>query len=216
MLKRMLRLIEVIQRPYLAKTLLMSSSIGGYLSEIGWVKSFSLKMPVDKHGNPYPWVTYLFIDFIEARLNESMNVFEYGSGNSTFYYADKVRSVTSVEHDRLWCEQVKNKITDNVTLIYQDLDTGNYSISVVLQKKLFDIIIVDGRDRVNCLKQSVNALSEEGIIVLDDSEREIYLEGIVFLKDNGFKKIDFWGVSPGLLYKKCTSIFYKQGNCLAI
>jgi hypothetical protein len=216
MLKRMLRLIEVIQRPYLAKTLLMSSSIGGYLSEIGWVKSFLVKMPVDKHGNPYPWVTYPFIDFIGVRLNKSMNVFEYGSGNSTFYYADKVKSVISVEHDRLWYEQVKNKISDNVTLIYQDLDTGNYSMTVGMQQKLFDIIIVDGRDRINCLKQSINALSEEGIIVLDDSEREIYVEGIVFLKDNGFNKIDFWGISPGLLYKKCTSIFYKQGNCLTI
>jgi hypothetical protein len=216
MLKRLLHLAEVLKKPYLAKTLLMSSSPSGYLSEIGWVKSFLAKMPVDKYGNPYPWVTYPFIDFIEARLNKSMNVFEYGSGNSTFYYADKVKSVTSIEHDRLWYEQVKNNVSDNVILIYQDLDTSKYTSSVTMQKKMFDIIIVDGRDRVNCLKQSVNALSEEGIIVLDDSEREMYREGCVFLKDSGFKKIDFWGISPGLLYKKCTSIFYKQGNCLAI
>jgi hypothetical protein len=51
---------------------------------------------------------------------------------------------------------------------------------------------------------------------LDDSERDAYDEAVSFLLSNNFKKIDFWGISPGLFYKKSTTIFYKKKNCLDI
>lgn len=93
---------------------------------------------------------------------------------------------------------------------------GNYSkFSSNLNKK-FDVIIVDGRDRVNCVKNAIKNLKESGVIVLDDSERESYKEGIDFILSHGFKKIDFCGISPGLFYKKNTTIFYKTVNCLEI
>ena len=82
--------------------------------------------------------------------------------------------------------------------------------------KKFDIVIVDGRDRVNCVKNAVNSIKVDGVIVLDDSERESYKAGIDFLLNKNFKKIDFWGISPGLFYKKNTSIFYKVNNCIGI
>ena len=80
----------------------------------------------------------------------------------------------------------------------------------------FDIIIVDGRDRVNCCYQSLAALNENGVLVLDDSEREKYSDAIVFLKGKGFKELSFSGISPGLFYRKSTSVFYKANNCLGI
>ena len=80
----------------------------------------------------------------------------------------------------------------------------------------FDIVIVDGRDRVNCIKNSISSLSDSGVMILDDSERSEYIDGIQFLSLNNFKKLDFWGISPGLFYKKCTTVFYKQNNCLGI
>lgn len=86
---------------------------------------------------------------------------------------------------------------------------------LTLNKK-YHIIIIDGRDRVNCIKNSIKCLKPEGVIVLDDSERTQYLEGIRFLLNEGFKKIDFWGISPGLSYKKSTTIFYTENNCLGI
>ncbi len=80
----------------------------------------------------------------------------------------------------------------------------------------FDIIIVDGRDRVNCIVNAVGNLKEDGVIILDDPERKSYGDGIKLLINKGFKRIDFWGISPGLFYKKNTTIFYKTKNCLDI
>ena len=60
------------------------------------------------------------------------------------------------------------------------------------------------------------AVSENGVIVLDDSERAFYKEGIDFMIKKGFKELPFSGISPGLFYLKTTSIFYKPNNCLGI
>lgn len=202
--------------PKLLKQLL-SMNRSGYFNEIGWINSFKNQMPMDKSSNPLPWVTYGFIDFISDRLNKNMDIFEYGSGNSTLWYAKKVNTVVSVEHDKKWFEAIKKNMPNNANINYEELVyNGNYSkFSSNLNKK-FDVIIVDGRDRVNCVKNAIKNLKESGVIVLDDSERESYKEGIDFILSHGFKKIDFWGISPGLFYKKNTTIFYKTVNCLEI
>ncbi|MCY1542979.1 hypothetical protein D9M68_787620 [compost metagenome] len=93
---------------------------------------------------------------------------------------------------------------------------GLYSKKAASLNEKFDVIIVDGRDRVNCCIHAINALTEQGVIVLDDSEREVYEDARLFLTEKGFKEIPFSGISPGLFYEKRTSVFYKSDNCLGI
>jgi hypothetical protein len=210
------KIMNVVSQPKLFKQLL-SMATSGYLNEIGWIESFNKQLPVDKESKPLLWVTYGFIDFISDKLNKNMDIFEYGSGNSTLWYAKRVSSVTSVEHDENWYERIKSSMPKNVTISYQELIYNEeYSKSSNNSDIKFDIIIVDGRDRVNCVKSAINSIQGNGIIVLDDSEREAYKEGIEFLLNHNFKKLDFWGISSGLFYKKCTTIFYKDNNCLGI
>jgi precorrin-6B methylase 2 len=161
--------------------------------------------------------SYSFIDFIKERINKTQHIFEYGSGSSTIFYAERAGSVTSVEHDKGWFDKVKNTSPANAEMIFCQLEKdGEYAKKATLLEKKFDVIIVDGRDRVNCCKYSVDALSENGVLVLDDSEREVYHPARVLLKAQGFKEISFSGISPGLFYEKATSVFYKQDNCLGI
>jgi hypothetical protein len=203
----------------LKQMMLFSYADTGYLKKIGWVNSFLSKMPVDLNNNPLPWVTYPFIHFMTSeRLSKVDKLFEYGSGNSTLYYAKLVNYVTSVEHDISWYNNIKEKMPENVVLNYVDLVYGgDYCKSASSSGVIYDLIIVDGRDRVNSMKDAINAVGFNGCIVLDDSERDEYKEGIEFLINNhGYKKIDFWGISPGLNYLKNTSIFYRCNNVLGI
>lgn len=189
----------------------------GYLFDIGWVESYKQKKSCDKYGNPLPWVSYPFIDFVETRLNNQMDIFEFGAGYSSIWYANKVNSVYSIEHDKNWFEIIKNNHIGNLNIYYQNLEyDGKYCRYIENINKKFDLIIVDGRDRVNCITQSVKYLKSNGVIILDDSEREQYKEGVLNLLNSNFKIIDFWGISPGTFFKKCTSIFYKENNCLRI
>lgn len=190
----------------------------GYLNQKGWWKSWSNKEPINLNGTPLPWVTYSFIDFIKNRLNIDMVIFEFGSGNSTLFYSNMVKEVRSVEHSLAWYEKIVKTLPDNVEINRVDLDIGGYYSRAAINSDIkYDIIIVDGRDRVNCIKNSIQAIKYNGVIILDDSEREKYLDGIEELRKSGFKSLDFWGISPGFMaYNKCTSIYYKEKNVLKI
>lgn len=210
------KLIGAVQHPLISKVML-GMVTEGYLKSSGWVDSLIAQKPVDINGDPQPWLTLPFISFIKDRLSQSMSIFEYGSGNSTLFYSNYVHEIYAVEHDKEWYETVQKNIKDSVRLIYCNLEyDGEYCRTSQKVDKKFNIIIVDGRDRVNCLKQSVDSLTDDGCIVLDDSERERYEEGVKFLLDKGFRKLDFWGVSLGVTYNRCTTLFYKDNNCLGV
>jgi len=196
---------------------LLSLGFKGYLADKGWFDAYKTKSAIDEAGKPIAWVTYSFIDFIKERLNKLQSVFEFGSGNSTFFYAGLAGEVYSVEHDKIWFKKNKASMLRNVHLIFCNLiPNGDYCRSAEHTKKKFDVIIIDGRDRVNCCKHSINALTEKGVVVLDDSERSQYAEGVSFLMQNGFKHIPFSGIAPGVIISKCTSVFYRPNNCLNI
>jgi len=53
-----------------------------------------------------PWITFGAASFIGARLTPSSHVFEWGSGGSSLFFARRVATVVSVEHDAAWFERV--------------------------------------------------------------------------------------------------------------
>jgi len=209
-------LFKVFTSPRRLRTLLAFND-KGYLDEVGWFKAFDTRSSVDVDGNPIPWVTYPFIDFIKERIRKQHTVFEYGSGNSTLFYAKYAGIVVSVEHNREWYDKIVGEKPENSEMIFCDLEYGGDYCKVPLKlKEKFDLIIIDGRDRVNCCMLASAALSESGVVVLDNSEREAYKPGINHLVSEGFKHLSFSGIVPGLFYRVTTSVFYKDGNCLGL
>ncbi len=209
-------LLILIKEPKVL-TKLLSLRVFGYLIDIGWFNAFKTGEPVGKNFEPLPWLTYSFIDFITGRLSKEFNVFEFGSGNSTLFFANRVKQVRSVEHNSEWYNKLKGKIPTNSNLILSKSDSSEDYIAVLKQSNTkFDLIIIDGIHRVDCCLSVSNFLTDKGVIILDDSEREQYSEGIKYLMEEGFKKVDFWGIPPGMVIRKCTTIFYKTKNCVNI
>ena len=216
LIDKILTILKLISEPRLLRALLFARH-NGYLVDTGWINSFIKKEPVDKNNSPTPWLTYPALDFLSERLNRDLLIFEYGSGNSTIYYSKIVKKVIAVEHNKEWYKKIKNKLPENSQIIFVNLDyNGIYCQAIKSMNQKFDIIIIDAEDRVNCIKNCLNNLSENGVIILDDSEREEYCEGIEFLKQNKFKRLDFWGISAGFIHKKATTILYRESNCLNI
>ncbi len=110
-------LLQVLSSPKRLKSIL-SFNHKGYLNDIGWFKAFESHSPVDGEGDPIPWVTYSFIDFIKERLRKQHTVFEFGSGNSTFFYAKYAGLVVSVEHDKDWFEKIVKSKPENSEMIF--------------------------------------------------------------------------------------------------
>ncbi|WP_411029401.1 hypothetical protein [Spongiimicrobium sp. 3-5] len=205
----------------------------GFLYTTGWRKSILAKKPLNQKKMPIPWLTYSFLDFFESRLTKDMKVFEYGAGNSTLWFASRVGSVASVDHNQEWYDYIKSTFPDNVSLalrIYPDekIDfhkraflpfekESEYSKYILDTDELYDIIVVDGIDRNNSIKYAVEKVSKNGVIIVDNLEYEKeFSEGVNFLFNNNYKLLPFWGLSPGVYHKTCTGIFYKENNCLDI
>ncbi len=213
--KQITTILKLFTEPSVLKALLSLRSIG-YLLDTGWIRSVISKMPVDVNGEPIPWVTLSFFEFMKTRIKKEFDVFEFGSGNSSLWFSKRVNTVTAIEHDENWFKKMTASLPKNVKIILSKDESAVYSGELKKLDYKFDIITVDANHRNECLFVAPERLKEKGVIILDDSEREEYLPGINFLLENGFKKIDFYGIASGFIHHKATTVFYKQGNCLDI
>lgn len=214
--KKIKTILSLITEPKIFISLI-SLRAWGYLIDMGWFNSFKIKKPVDKDNNPVPWFTYPSIDFISERLTGSMKVFEFGSGNSTLFFANKVQGIISLEHNKEWFEIISGTLPSNSKIYFVHPKTLEaYMRPLLSSDHKYDVIIIDGLFRNECLTKSLDYLNESGVLILDDSERVEYSDGINKVLLENFRQLDFWGISPGYLYKKATSIFYKSDNCLNI
>ncbi|WP_444910308.1 hypothetical protein [Microbulbifer sp. TRSA005] len=146
-----------------------------------------------------------------------MDLFEYGSGFSTRFYAEQVASVKSVEDNSKWFEIITKELPANAEVLLQAADDdGDYCRSIHKFKNHFQVVIVDGRDRINCFKQGILRLASDGVILLDDSARSKYAPAIELGKAAGFKFLHFEGMKPASTGSHRTTLFYRSENCLGL
>jgi hypothetical protein len=185
------------------------------LHENGWFKSIWTDSSVDKHGGAIPWITYPCIYYLEKTVPKKAKVFEYGSGNSTLWWSKRTTSLTSIEYDRFWYERVSKDLPKNVELHHYELKNG-YEKAVNKTTQKYDIIVIDGRKRNECAKNSLLNLSSKGVIIWDNTNRAKYRKGMDYLKKQGFKRLDFFGMGPLSPKNSLTTIFYRSDNILGI
>ncbi len=187
-----------------------------YIKKTGWLSSILQEKVIDAEGDPIPWFTYPAIDLLNERVKSSFTVFEYGCGFGTLWWANRVKRITIVEHNIDWYRKMSAVFPKNVRGIFRELEYGgDYSKTIEdLLPIKFDVIVIDGRDRINCCKHAIKCLSDSGIIILDNSNRKEYVVGRQFLKENGFRELQLFGLTPMITDENSTSFFYKEKNCL--
>lgn len=62
--------------------------------------------------DPLPWLPFSAISMLERILEPDARVFEYGSGGSTLFFAQRVQQVFSVEHNRDWWVETTQVLTE--------------------------------------------------------------------------------------------------------
>jgi hypothetical protein len=189
----------------------------GWLREVGWVRTSLEGEPTTLEGKPLPWMTYPAIRFLERRLSNSLEVFEFGSGNSTLWWAERVSRIDSCEHDAQWYEKTRAGLPRNASLTHLLLEPdGDYCRAAEATQSKYDIVVIDGRDRVNCAKRSLDSLKPAGVFIWDNSDRPEFAEGLRAMTPHGFRSLDFEGLGPVNPYTWMTSILYRDQNCLGI
>lgn len=189
----------------------------GFLHDVGWFRSARECRSVDHDGNPIPWYTYPSISFLKERVLSGLEVFEYGSGASTLWWAHQANHVVSCEHDSAWYNIMLRQIPANAELIFVAANTKiDYPATILRFQHSFDIVVIDGIERVACAKPAVQALTTNGIIIWDNSERLEYTQGYEYLSSQGFRRLAFYGFGPINNYNWETSIFYRDNNIFGI
>jgi hypothetical protein len=180
--------------------------------EYGYGLTCQKNSSVNVLGEPVPWYTYPCIEFLSGLSFEGKNVWEYGCGNSTRWWAARAQSVRAVENEVDWHTLVRKMIPGNASVDLVASDRRKYVDAILANGSKFDVIVVDGLVtdlyRYECCTVAAGVLKPGGMIVLDNSD---WLpQSCAFLADQGFTQIEFNGFSPINHVPGRTSVFFRD------
>ena len=146
-----------------------------------------------------PWLPFDVIDKLERYLADGGDVFEYGGGGSTLWFAAHATRVVTVEHHEGWFAELQAHTADlpNVTLLHgSDADGFRDYVAAIgaFPDESFDVVVVDGRERVRCVLEAMPKVRRGGWLILDDSDRERYAPAFEALR--GWPRHTVRGLTP--------------------
>ena len=127
-----------------------------------------------------PWLTPAAIGLVATLLRPADRGAEFGSGRSTLWFAARVRSLTSVEHDARWHESVTARLKDrglgNVDYILapddQPVERGGDSAyaraALAFPDASIDFALVDGHYRDYSAKFVMPKIKPGGMLIIDN------------------------------------------------
>lgn len=174
---------------------------------LGQWRSMRANMSVDSANNPMPWYTYPAFEFLTQFDISDKVVFEFGSGNSSRYWAERAKELFSVEDNLRWFNIVSRNKCHNQHISFFEEKEGYVSHILALNRK-FDVIIIDGKYRIECAENAVRCLNDGGIIILDNSDW--FPKTSQFLRSSDLIEIDFSGFGPINRYAWITSIYLSR------
>lgn len=173
---------------------------------LGHAKSIKKQKSINKAGEFVPWFTYPAIHFLETRDISNYQVYEWGGGASSKYFSRKCKHIITVEDDKEWFKFLEKDKAVNQDLIFAGTKE-EYVNSINKHEQLFDLIIVDGTYREDCLRAGVNKLNKHGFMVLDNSDW--FPQDVKWLESQGLVHIPFQGFATINDYISVTSFFMK-------
>lgn len=183
-------------------------------NEFAIARSIDEKVCEDKDGHPIPWYTYPAIEYLSQFDYSAKKIFEYGCGYSSLFWARRAEAVVSIEDNPTyfakWQEIFKEP---NLDIRWRD-EGEIYENAIFENDTLYDVIVVDGKRRVECSAAAVKKLAPGGMIILDDSDRintsQEYVQSVAALKSADLIQVDFYGFCPMNNYTKTTSLFLRR------
>ena len=177
--------------------------------EQGLAATIQSNLPVDSAGLPIPWYTYPAIEYLREFDLRGYTIFEFGCGNSSHFWAALGATVWSVDHNTVWHAKMTAEATLNQTF-YLAVDREHYIGAMDLPGRNFDIVVIDGAWREDCVDPAISHLNAGGFIILDNADRDH--EARDLLGKRGFYEVDFNGFGPINDYTWTTAIFLPPGG----
>uniref|UniRef100_A0A6M3M457 Putative methyltransferase n=1 Tax=viral metagenome TaxID=1070528 RepID=A0A6M3M457_9ZZZZ len=140
-----------------------------------------------------PWLPENAIALLDQLIQPEWSIIETGSGASTFWIAERARSIVSFEHNPAWGgavtgEACRRGIRNAVILTDEGYPrsglTGHLRARGI---RGYDLALIDGRGRVRSVETAIPFIRPGGWIVLDNANRPRYGNAHLILADQGWK-----------------------------
>jgi len=157
-----------------------------------WISEYIYKLDTVAAG--FMWTSYPLHQFLHSLNLKGKNVLEFGSGGSTVFFLKRKANLVTFEHSEVWVDKLKKKLKahqnwkinlvhfvgrETVRNAHKEYLKGIESI----EDNSLDLVLVDGRHRVECIRASIPKVKKNGYIILDDSDRPEYSEAFELLKE---------------------------------
>lgn len=127
-----------------------------------------------------PWWTAGAIQLVEYHLvnpqwcDSKGRVFEYGTGMSSRWLAERCGYYRGVEDNKEWYDRVDGMLSDlhhtNVIL----LRGMEYTNRIKVCEGFFDLVVIDGINRRDTITAAIPKLKSGGLMVVDDAQAEVH------------------------------------------
>jgi len=178
----------------------------------GYFRSLSGKLAVGEGGDPLPMYTYPAIEYLAAPDFRTARVLEFGSGQSTLWWAKRAARICAVEHDDHWVARLRQAGLGNLDIVFarrEDIRTGAAYLATVPRDRPYDVIALDGLHYYDCAAAVPGLLSEGGIVVFDNAD--YYPRTTALLRAADLIQVDFAGFKPTHTDCQVTSLFLRPG-----
>jgi len=172
----------------------------------GYFETLKTGKPIDFDGNHLPWFTYPAIEYLIQLDFSDKTVLEWGCGNSSIFFANRVAFIDSIEDNKEWYDEIKEKLPSNAALHF--VNNENYIDILNILGKKYDVIIIDAKRRDECANIAYKFLNNHGIIIFDNSDW--FKNSSKILREKDFIQVDFHGFGPINDYTWTTSIFFSR------
>lgn len=131
------------------------------------------------HRPMVPMISYRGRRAIARLLGPRTRMVEFGSGNSTPWFAQRAGHVLSIEDDPDWYRHVQAVLTTGeLTNVRHELrDAATYADLTDMADGSLDFALVDGSDRTGCIKAVVPKLRAGGWLYLDNTDKDMTVPG---------------------------------------
>jgi hypothetical protein len=194
--------LDIVDMPGVAA---FQASVLHILSEgLGFRKSLEQNVCMLGDDRVIPMMSYGLIEYLMGLDLSSFDVLELGGGHSTEFWAQRVRSVVTLETDPSWANILKSRALANVEVRTTTADTIAGEISAL--GRVFDIVVVDiSGNRYRCAKAALQMLRPGGFIMLDNADW--YPNTTELLRRADLIQVDFHDFRPLRWYRCATSLF---------
>lgn len=148
-----------------------------------YIRNHIVEIIYQKRFPDHPWLTRTANLILSSYLRNSDYGFEWGSGQSTLWFSQRVSSLISIEHDPIWYDKILKKLNEkkigNVKYLFykynSNLDDERKGINTEYVQAIqrfpegkIDFVLIDGVYRSACAIVALERIRPGGILIVDN------------------------------------------------